>query len=76
MSLQTVSYQPAPLAEPVIIGRTTRLACEGRDCPDRTAPVYVALGSRGLLLLCAACRATQARVVRALLPILHRGGER
>jgi len=76
MSLQTVSYQPAPLTEPVLIGRSKTIPCQGRSCPDRTAPVFVALGTRGLLSLCAACRTAQARVMRALLPVLHQGGDR
>jgi len=46
--------------------------CEGRCCRDRTVPLFVSLGRRGMLMLCADCRAWQQRIIRAALPELRR----
>jgi len=73
---QAVGYQPPWLREPRLFGRPRTVLCQGRCCPARTAPVFVALGVKGVLLLCGECRAYQSRVARALLPSLIRGGDR
>lgn len=41
-----------PLAPVIPLGQARMTRCEGRCCPDRSAPVFVV----GALLLCAACR--------------------
>ena len=60
---QAIGYQPAVLTESIMIGQPRTLRCEGRCCPDRTAPVFVAVGIKGALLLCEACRSWQHRML-------------
>ena len=73
---QALGYQPDVLTEPILFGRSKTIACEGRCCPDRTAPVFISIGTRGRLFLCSECRAWHSRIVRAALPELTRGGVR
>lgn len=70
--LQALRYQPSALSAGLPIGRPRTVLCQGRCCTDRTAPVFVALGVRGALVLCAACRAWQHRIIRAVVPELRR----
>jgi hypothetical protein len=65
-------FQPPALPEPVVVGRPRTLACENRCCRDRTAPVFLVLGVRGLAMICADCRARQNRLVRATLATVRR----
>ena len=67
---QAMTAQPTEGSCP--IGPIATVLCEGRGCRDRTAPVFVALGVRGALALCAECRAWQNRIVRAVLPEIRR----
>lgn len=73
---QAVGYQPPWLREPRLIGRIRTVLCQGRGCPDRTAPVLVSPGVKGVLLLCGECRAYQVRIARAMLPSMIRRGVR
>lgn len=41
-----------PMAPVIPLGAARKTRCEGRCCPDRSAPVFVV----GALLLCALCR--------------------
>lgn len=69
---QALGYQPSVLSAGIPIGRVQTIRCEGRCCPDRSAPVFVALGVRGALALCAECRAWQGRIAQAALLKLKR----
>jgi hypothetical protein len=70
--LKAVGYQPSALSTVYPIGPIVTHLCEGRCCGNRTAPLFVSLGVRGALMLCADCRAWQNRIVRAVLPELRR----
>lgn len=67
---QSLSLRPAWAG--ISFGPVVTPLCEGRCCGDRTAPVFVSLGVRGALMLCADCRAWQNRIVRAVLPEIRR----
>lgn len=53
-------------------GPIDRPECQGRCCEDRTAPVFVTVGLRGVRLLCAACRTWRPHMIRAALADLRR----
>ena len=67
---QSLSFRPTPSGHP--IGPIATPLCEGRCCADRTAPLFISLGVRGALMLCADCRAWQQRIIRAALPEIRR----
>ncbi len=67
---QSLTYRPSAFGLPV--GPIVTHLCEGRCCGNRTAPLFVSLGVKGALMLCADCRAWQNRIVRAVLPELRR----
>lgn len=69
---QAIRGQRSAVGDARPIGPIATVLCEGRGCRDRTAPVFVALGTRGALALCADCRAWQHRIIRAVLPELRR----
>lgn len=70
--LQLTEYQPSALRAGFPFGPVVTHLCEGRCCVTRTAPLFVSLGVKGALMLCADCRAWQNRIVRAVLPELRR----
>lgn len=70
--LQVTGYQPSALRASYPLGPIVTHLCEGRCCGNRTAPLFVSLGVKGALMLCADCRAWQNRIVRAVLPELRR----
>lgn len=67
---QVVTYRP--LARCLPLGPVRTPPCEGRACGNRTAPVFVALGVKGALLLCEECRAWKDRIIRERLPEIRR----
>lgn len=67
---QSISLRPVSAGHPV--GPVVTPRCEGRCCGNRTAPLFISLGVRGALLLCADCRAWQQRIIRAVLPEIRR----
>lgn len=68
--LQSLTYRAAGAGH--ALGPIVTPLCEGRCCGNRTAPLFVSLGVKGALLLCADCRAWQQRIIRAVLPELRR----
>lgn len=69
---QAIGYQRSALSSGHPLGPIATPLCEGRCCGNRTAPVFVSLGARGMLMLCADCRARQNRIVRAVLPEIRK----
>ena len=70
--VQEQAFRSSPIGHP--FGRIKRPRCQGRCCGTRTAPVWITFGTRGLLFLCADCRAWQSRVRGLALAELRRAG--
>ncbi|BFU90122.1 MAG: hypothetical protein NTAFB01_13090 [Nitrospira sp.] len=70
--LYQVLTSPKPLPEPIPVGRSVTVRCEGPRCANRTAPVFVSLGPSGAAWLCATCRAMKLHLLRAALPLLRK----
>ena len=69
---QELAYRSGTAGYP--LGPVETPLCQGRSCGNRTAPVFLTFGSRGMRLLCAECRAWQQRIICARLPEIRRAG--
>ena len=70
--VQALTYRPDGVSR--MFGLISSPLCQGRCCGERTAPVFVTFGTRGVLLLCADCRAWQQRTIRARIREIRRAG--
>ncbi len=65
---QVLTYRSTPSLCREPFGPIAMVRCEGRCCPDRSAPVFVV----GALLLCSTCRDFRNRFVRDRIAALRR----
>lgn len=63
-----------PLQDPTPIGPIVTVLCDLRSCVNRAAPVFLVLGAKGALALCATCRARHHHLIRTVVPELRREG--
>lgn len=69
---QAISHQRSVVSAGRPIGPIATPLCEGRDCANRTAPVFVVVGRRRACFLCASCRTWRNIIIRAALPEIRR----
>ena len=70
--LQAIGYQRSAVRSGHPVGPIATPLCEGRECRNRTAPVFVVVGWRRAFFLCAACRTWRNVLIRAALPEIRK----